>query len=179
MDELGEVAGSGGQLYWGNHDEFVKSVKWLANDTVLDFINGRAVELRLLEMMDQHFSESDTVYVSAPAPERRQFLDSTYKIAYVKYPESTINKMRSFMTSGNFGVSLMVADNVARGEGLYIQAKDANWAAPMGMPEDIDPNSKVRFDSANHNYYFSNPVRIEDIITDATPMGEDLLLTPG
>jgi len=34
QDFLGEIEGADGQLYWGSHDEFVKPVKWLANDTV-------------------------------------------------------------------------------------------------------------------------------------------------
>lgn len=163
LDTLGRHDGPAGPIYWGAFDEFVKPLTWLDGKKLLDFIEGRDIEREILRHMDEHFSTYDTSYQNAPTPEAKlAFVTKNYRIAYVKYPQSTIDKVYEFLPSWSIAAAVMVGIDSDR-DGLFITADKANWMSGE-KPGDAKSSARAVFDHNDH-FFFSNHVMLEDILT--------------
>ena len=164
MGMLGVKDSLGGQRYWGSFDEFVRPVRWLNEQKLMDFMDGSDIERKILDMMSRHFAENDTLYDDAPTPEKEHSLIEDYRIAYVEYPQSSIDKIKEYLHSQNLGVAVMVGIDKDR-DGLYTLAGGAEWKGTDQMPPSADPGDKVKFDSED-DFFLSNHVKMEEIISD-------------
>lgn len=173
FEKLGRLNGQSG-FYWGAYDEYVRPMKWIDQGEILGF-SGRNVERKLLAMLEEKLARENAAYASSPTPERKQSYLNDYRIAYVRYPVSTIEKIRHFLKSGNFGVAIKVGKDTDH-DGFYITARDASWMPETGSPENIRPDAPVMFDP-DDEFFFSNHVKIQDL--SGLPSGENEFVLDG
>jgi hypothetical protein len=166
-DTLGVMANRHTEMYWGSYDEFVKPMSWLDEQTVMDFVNGQSVQDKILRTLGLKFTEDDSLLAGTPTPEERlKLISDNYRIGYVKYPQSTLDKLKGFLDYRSLGAAVMYCAD-RNPMGLYVKAKDARWMD--SIPRGIDPEAIVRFDAAD-DFSFSNHVRMDEILS------EDLVL---
>lgn len=163
LDKLGKHEGPEGPIYWGAFDEFVQPLTWLDGKKLMEFIEGRDIEREILRQMQDHAEKHDTLYQNAPTPEAKlSLITSNYRIAYVKYPQSTIDKIYDFLPSWSIAAAVMVGIDSER-NGLFVTADKAKWK-DGSMPAGAEPGARVMFDHDDH-FFFSNHVMLETVLT--------------
>jgi outer membrane protein OmpA-like peptidoglycan-associated protein len=171
FDSLGAHEGIAGNIYWGAYSEFVKPVMWLDAGKVMRLLEGKDVEQLIMDDMNKQLSQ-DELYQNAATPEQKlAVIQANYRIAYVQYPESEIDKILEFLPIEKIGVAVMVGYDKDL-DGLYVPVKDARWQNGK-TPEGADPAAVAAFDK-DDSFFFSNHVVLEDVLArDVTLDGFD------
>jgi len=167
---LGRVD-SNRQAYLGTHEEFVKSLLWLDNEVVFDFISGNAIEDRILAEMQELAEANNRLYANEATYGDLESYMNDYRIAFVVYPDSTLNKIRDYRSDGNFGVTVMVGRDVNNDRRLFRYANEVNWwDGPNARPTDVGNTDIVAFDPED-DFFFSNHVKLQTLMPVGLEIG--------
>jgi outer membrane protein OmpA-like peptidoglycan-associated protein len=123
---LGDAVDESGFTYMGNYDEFVKPVSWLDRETIMRFINGKSVEQEILRLLDEKHKSNPIVVDSVGLPAHKPVDISRYRIGYVSFPQSTLNKLKDYLRVSDMGAAVLVGSPRDTGSAAIADASFSN-----------------------------------------------------
>lgn len=153
--DLGPLGGSiapAGQPYMGQYIEFVQPMTWLDDSLLMGFIDGKAVERKLLEVISEETVKKGLEPLDL----------SKYRIGYVTYRQNTLAKLTQYRKTSDLGVTIMVGNDQDRAA-LTGLTDDCGFALSSGSDITESGEEKLPTFETGGDYYFSNHVKMDDV----------------